>query len=269
MTDSGSLVADLHVHTTASDGRLAAEAVPDAARRAGLDVVAVTDHDRVHPDLPAPVQRRDGIVVVRGVELRVDAGDQRVDLLGYAVERTDALDAELRRIQRDRIERAERIIDCVESRLDVSLDLDPADGIGRPHIARAIDDSDADYDYGDAFEHLIGADCPCYVPRSIPDFETGVDLLSEACAFVGLAHPFRYSDVDAALALLPHLDAVERHYPYDRSVPTERLDEAIEAHGLLATGGSDAHGTELGGAGLDEAAFERLKPHFPSPETES
>jgi len=269
MAESGPLTADLHVHTTASDGELRVEAVPAAARRAGLDVVAVTDHDRIHPDLPAPVQRRDGVVVVRGVELRVDTGDGRVDLLGYAVRRTEALDDELRRIQRDRVDRAKRMIDCIESRLDVTLDIEVGNGVGRPHVARAVAASDADYGYGDAFERLIGAGDPCYVARDVPDFRTGVDLLSEACSLVSLAHPFRYPDVDAALDCLSHLDAVERHYPYDRAVPTERLDAAIEAFDLVATGGSDAHGTELGNAGLDASAYGRVAERLPSPETES
>jgi hypothetical protein len=261
--------ADLHVHTTASDGQLAVDDVPAAARRSGLDAVAVTDHDRIHPGISAPVVRRDGVTVVRGVELRVDAGPQRVDLLGYAVERTDALTAELDRIQRDRIDRAARMVDCVESRLDVSLDLSLDHGVGRPHVARAVDRSDADYDYGDAFERLVGADCPCYVARDVPDFETGAALLSDACALVGLAHPFRYRDVDAALDLLADLDAVERVYPYGRDVDVGRLDAAIADFDLVPTGGSDAHGTELGEAGLDAATYRRVASRLPSPETES
>lgn len=269
MADTGAPTADLHVHTTASDGQLTVEEVPAAARRAGVDVVAVTDHDRIHPAIPSPVVRRGGVTVVRGVELRVDAGAARVDLLGYAVERTDALDAELDRIQRDRVERAARMVDCIESRLDVTLDISLDHGVGRPHIARAVAESDADYDYADAFEYLISADGPCYIPREIPDFETGVDLLSEAAALVGLAHPFRYRDIDAAIGLLSELDAVERWYPYGREVATERLDAAIEAYDLVATGGSDAHGTELGIDGLDSAAYDRVASHLPSPETET
>ena len=68
-------VADLHVHTTASDGLLSVDQLPAVAHEAGIEWVAVTDHDRVHPDLSAPVTKRDKIGMIRGIELRADAGD--------------------------------------------------------------------------------------------------------------------------------------------------------------------------------------------------
>ena len=252
-------VADLHLHTTASDGVLTIETLPAAARHAGVDWVAVTDHDRVHPALSAPVSVHDGITVVRGIELRVDAGEFTVDLLGYGVDPTPELSAELERLQRDRQQRGGRIIDRVESQLGVDLDLDPRPGIGRPHIARAIAASDAPYDLDRAFAELIGDGDPCYVARSITPFERAVDLLSEAAAVVSLAHPFRYPDPEAALELAADLDAVEYDYPYDRPVDTALLDRVREEHDLLATGGSDAHDETLGRAGIDGAAFDRFR----------
>jgi len=109
--------ADLHVHTTRSDGSLALEAVPDAARRGGVDVVAVTDHDRVQP-FDGPIVERDGVTLVHGIELRVETtGGQRIDLLGYGLEPSAGLEAILERIQENRIERGRAIADCVESRL--------------------------------------------------------------------------------------------------------------------------------------------------------
>jgi predicted metal-dependent phosphoesterase TrpH len=252
------VVADLHVHTTRSDGTLTLETLPPAAAAAGVDVVAVTDHDRIHPDLDSPVTTHDGLTVVHGVELRVDAGDQRLDLLGYGVDPTDALAAECARIQRDRRERGQRIIDCVEDRLDVTLDVEPRDGLGRPHVARAIADA-TDYTVQGAFDDLIGDDCPCYVQRKVPPFERGRDLLADACGLVALAHPFRYPDPEAALARCRTLDAVEYWYPYGRPVDDAALDAAIEDHDLLPTGGSDAHGESVGETGLDERAWKRVR----------
>jgi len=257
--DSTPPVADLHLHTTASDGVLTMATLPAAARLAGVDWVAVTDHDLVHPALSAPVSVHDGITVVRGIELRVDAGDCTVDLLGYGVEPTPELSAELERLQRDRQQRGQHIIDRVESRLAVDLDIDPRPGLGRPHIARAIAASDAPYDVDRAFAELIGDGDPCYVARSITPFERGVDLLSEAAAVVSLAHPFRYPDPESALELAADLDAVEYDYPYDRPVDTALLDRVREEHDLLATGGSDAHDETLGRAGIDGAAFDRFR----------
>ncbi|WP_338726695.1 PHP domain-containing protein [Haladaptatus sp. DJG-WS-42] len=252
-------VADLHVHTTASDGTMALDDVPRAATLAELDVVAITDHDLIHPGLSAPVTRREDITFIRGIELRVDAGSFDIDLLGYAVEPTDALVSTLETIQQNRLERAKEIVAAVEARLGVSLDIAYTSGVGRPHIARAIEASDAPYAYQDAFDDLIGDDGPCFVRRAaIPSFEAGARLLKDACAVVSLAHPFRYPHPEKALTLAASLDAVEAYYPYDRPVDDALLWEAVEAHDLLVTGGSDAHIDVLGKETVSGAELDRL-----------
>ncbi|ADJ13637.1 PHP domain-containing protein [Halalkalicoccus jeotgali] len=256
--------ADLHVHTTASDGAMALASVPAAARKAGVAVVAITDHDRTHPDLEAPVSEREDVTLIRGIELRVDSPKGAVDLLGYGVRETPALDGLVEWIQTSRIERGGEIIRRVEDRLGIGLDLEPAPGLGRPHVARAIAaHPESGFDYEGAFAELIGANCPCYVPRKIPDFERGLSALRESCALVGLAHPFRYPDPEAALSLTRELDCVERWYPYGRPVDTDLLDRVIERNGLFATGGSDAHDDRLGRAGLDEVAYREIDARLP------
>jgi predicted metal-dependent phosphoesterase TrpH len=262
MTRTEDVVADLHVHTTNSDGTLTLETLPSAARRHGVDTVAVTDHDRLHPGLDKPVTNLDGVRVVHGIELRVAAESGRVDLLGYGVRPTDRLRELVDHLQADRIERGRRIIECVETETGVDLDITVEEGIGRPHIARAIEASDAPYDYEDAFTDLIGSDCPCYVSRDIPDFETGRDILDGACGVVGLAHPFRYSDPEQALGLVEHLDAVEWHYPYDHAIDEHVLEQTVEDYEVLVTGGTDAHGTDLGLAGLDIDEWHSLREHL-------
>jgi hypothetical protein len=294
------IVADLHVHTTASDGTMDFPEVPTAARAAGLEAVAITDHDRLHPALDAPITRLDGarlgdegnsggepesgdgekggadgsrgraereLTVIRGIELRVDAGFESVDLLGYGARRTPALGRELDRLGRDRAERGRRIVECVEEHLGVDLDVAIDSGVGRPHVARAIADSEANYDYREAFEHLIGEGRPCYVARDLPSIETGLSLLSEACTVVSLAHPFRYREPERALERCGELgiDAVERYYPYGRAVEEGLLDRAIGAYDLLATGGSDAHDGTLGRAGLSAEQYEPIERRLSGP----
>ncbi|MGM0604592.1 MAG: PHP domain-containing protein [Halobacteriota archaeon] len=259
-------VSDLHVHTRASDGSLSIGAIPQAAAAADLDLVAVTDHDVIHPEITAPVVELEGVTLVRGIELRVDAGSQSVDLLGYAVDPTPPLEAELDRLQRDRKERGAAIVDRVESRLGVDLDLEPSRGIGRPHVARAIAASDAPYDVQGAFDDLIGDGGPCYVPRALTPFERGRSLLSDSCAVVSLAHPFRYPDPDAALALAPTLEAIERYYPYGKDVDTGPIDRLVREHDLLVTGGSDAHDATLGVCGVSGADDEAFRSRLPRAE---
>ena len=265
--DTDRIVADLHAHTTVSDGTMTAAELAATAADAGLDWVAVTDHDRIHPDLDAPVAEREGVRVVRGIELRADAGFERLDLLGYAVEHTDPLDAEIERLQADRQQRGGAMLDAVEERLGVDLGVEPRPGLGRPHIARAIEESAAPYDYAGAFDELIGNDCPCYVSRDVTGLERGVELLRDACAFVGLAHPFRYDDVDAALDVARELDAVERFYPYGRPVDDARVERVAAENDLLLTGGSDAHERILAEAGLTSEAFAPVRDRLPDPTT--
>ncbi|WP_254838982.1 PHP domain-containing protein [Natronomonas marina] len=252
------VVADLHVHTTNSDGTLTLSTLAEAAEAAGVSAVAVTDHDRLHPDIRAPVAAVGELTVVHGIELRVEAGDERVDLLGYGARRTDDLESLVEHLQADRIERGRRIIERVEERVGVELPVEPREGLGRPHIARAIE-SATEYSYEGAFEELIGADCPCFVARDVPSFEEGAAVLREACGLVSLAHPFRYDDPEAALELCADLDAVERFYPYGREVDTRPLERAVERYDLLVTGGSDAHGETLGEAGLDRTEYRRFR----------
>lgn len=257
------VVADLHVHTRNSDGTLTLADVPTEADAAGLEAVAITDHDRIHPNLDAPVTTVDGIDIIHGIELRVEIAGQRIDLLGYGVERTDSLVSLVESLQENRIERARQIVDCVESQLGVDLDVALTPGVGRPHIARAVADSDHDYGYQDAFDHLIDSAGPCYVSRDIPDFATGREILDEACAIVGLAHPLRYDDPETALEYAADLDAVELQYPYGRDVDLSIVQEAIDSRDQLPTGGSDAHETELGIAGLDEPEYRDVRAQLP------
>ncbi|WP_227134087.1 PHP domain-containing protein [Halorubellus salinus] len=254
--------ADLHAHTTNSDGTLELDEVPAAARDADVSVVAVTDHDRTHPDLDAPVVERDGVTLVHAIELRVDAGFERVDLLGYGVVETDALAALVDRVQTDRAERGQAIIDNVEDALGIDLGIEGRPGLGRPNVARAVaDHPDTDYDVQGVFDDLIGNDGPCYVARDVPTFEAGREVLAGACAVVGLAHPFRYDDPERALALTETLDAVERDYPYGDGVDADlaAVDAAASEHDLLVTAGTDAHERELGVCGLSETDYAPLR----------
>ena len=259
--------ADLHIHTTASDGTMTVPEVAAVASEAGISAVAITDHDRIHGDLDNPVNEVNGVTVIRGIELRVEPEslDERIDLLGYGVTETDALTEELERVQRDREVRGAAIVDRVEDHLGVDLDIEPDKSTGRPDIARAINDHpDIDHDYEGAFEHVIGRDCPCYISRDVTDFETGVELLTDACALVGLAHPFRYDNPEAALDLCQHLDAVEKYYPYgsqergtygNARAERENLQAAVESYDLTITGGTDAHELTLGRAGLSREEY--------------
>jgi predicted metal-dependent phosphoesterase TrpH len=102
----------------------------------------------------------------------------------------------------------------------------------------------------------------------VTGLDEGLDLLADACALVGLAHPFRYGNVDEALAVARDRDAigaVERFYPYGFAVDDDRIDRLAAEADLLRTGGTDAHERTLGVAGLTESAFEPVRERLPDP----
>ena len=253
------VVADLHLHTTASDGELTLEELPAVAKEAGVDWVAVTDHDRIHSGLDSPITTVDDVTIIRGIELRVQTDTQRIDLLGYPVEPTPELTAEIERLQKNRINRAKKMIACIEAEIGITLDITPSSGIGRPHIATAIDESSASHDYDAAFEQVIGSDHDCYFSRDITDLEDGISLLNDACSIVGLAHPLRYDNPHSALEVTDRLDAVERYYAYNSQVDSTIVDQTAKDNDLLLTGGSDAHEKELGEAGLSKSQLDEFK----------
>jgi predicted metal-dependent phosphoesterase TrpH len=258
------VVADLHAHTTNSDGEMTLDEVAPAARRVGVSVVAVTDHDRLHPGLDAPVTERGDVTIVRGIELRVESPAGRVDLLGYGVRETPVLADLVEYLQRDRVERGRKMVAKVEAELGVNLDVTVEPGFGRPDVARAVVAA-TDYEFGEVFEELIHDGGPCYVARDIPEFDEGREVLAGACSLVGLAHPFRYEDPEAALSLTADLDCVELYYPYDFDPDISPVQDAVDDHDLLATGGSDAHDHRLGRAGLDRAEWDRVRARLPDP----
>lgn len=251
-------VADLHVHTTVSDGRLEIEDIPKLAKRADLLAVGITDHDRIHPWFASPVTKHTGITLIRGIELRVERDDgERFDLLGYAVEETAALRQLIDRIQTARVERAGRMIEAIETRLGIALEIDVGPGIGRPHIARAVAaHPDTPHTAIDVFQTLIGNGKPCYVSRWVPTLDQGISILTDASKVVSLAHPLRYADVEGAIAIARRVGAIERWYPYEEAVSTEQIDGAVDQYDLLPTGGSDSHERTVGTTGVPRNVYE-------------
>lgn len=252
------VVADLHIHTTRSDGEVLPSDLPAIARDADLLAVAVTDHERL-PPWSNPYRTVDGLTVISGIELRVEADEVgRVDLLGYGTRRTEGLSDLVSTLQSDRIERAARMIDRLEAKLNVTLDFELEPGIGRPHLADAVS-AQTELSVQDVFDRYIGEGRPCYVPRDIPAFDTGRQQLEQASDCVVLAHPLRYDDPSAALALVTELDGVEIKYPYSDTVDRRPLQSVLPDATVVKTGGSDAHTADgIGRCGLDRDEFDTV-----------
>lgn len=255
---------DLHAHTSASDGTDAPEDLPGRARAAGIDVVAITDHDTTRGwERAATAAARAGVTLVRGAELScavVEGGGDAtaepitVHLLAYLFDPADPDLAEQRRIlRREREIRVERMVELLAADgfpVELARVRQQAGGasIGRPHVARALVAAGVVATVDEAFDRYLHQGGPYYVPKADLDLFTAVRLVRRAGGVTVLAHPLarrRGRVVDAATiaaAAAAGLTGVEvdhtDHSPADRGL----LRELAADLGLLGTGSSDYHG---------------------------
>jgi 3',5'-nucleoside bisphosphate phosphatase len=251
--------ADLHLHTTTSDGTQTGAEMVARAKASGLSTIAITDHDSISAELGGRVARVQGIELITGVELKADFDGVSGELLGYFVDPAAPRLAELLAWMEDARERRMDLMveKCREAGIDIGLaDVRryAAGNLGRPHLARVLVENGAVARADEAFERFIGRGCPCYVSLEKIGFREAVEILHEAGGAVSVAHPclMRVKDWDAFLSLLVSagVDAMELVYPY-RTSPTTQLTIAPELllakagqRGLLTTGGSDDHGID-------------------------
>lgn len=247
---------DLHAHSAASDGTDAPAEVVRAAAEAGLDVVALTDHDTTAGWAEAATTaRRLGVALVPGMEISCQAGGVSVHVLAYLHDPDDApLRAETERTRRDRVTRARRMVDLLAA--DVPLEWEDVDAqaqdgatVGRPHIADALVARGVVTTREEAFAGLLHAGSPYHVRHYAPDAENAVRLVRAAGGVAVMAHPRagRRGRVvsDAVIAGLAAAGLAGLEVDHRDHLPAERVALRGLAHdlGLFATGSSDYHGS--------------------------
>lgn len=264
MTPTGSAAAgqarpviDLHAHSSVSDGTETPAQLVAAAAAAGIDVLAITDHDSVAGwDEAAEAAQQHGVGLVRGIEISCAWRHTSIHLLGYLPAADDRpLLQELARARDSRSTRLERMVERMSADGipltydEVLAQVAPGATPGRPHIADALIANGTLQHRDEAFRSWLADDSPYYVGHYAPDPVRAVELVRAAGGVPVLAHPFtrtRSGVVDDALvgrmreAGLAGLEAYHRdHGPAEVAHATE----LAERLGLLLTGSSDYHGT--------------------------
>ncbi len=241
--------ADLHTHTTASDGTLPPRALVREAARAHLTALAVTDHDSVDGVGEAVEEgARWGIELVPGVELSADVPGTEVHVLGYFVDWHDPVFAQLlRRLRQGRLDRAREMVRRLNELgvpLTVEEVLRQADGaVGRPHVARALVAAGHVASFEEAFSRYLARGRPAYVERERFTPEDAVQAVVRAKGVPVLAHPLWGADLERVRRLVDcGLRGIEVYYPDHSPQDVRRFLEWAERFGLVATGGSDYHG---------------------------
>jgi 3',5'-nucleoside bisphosphate phosphatase len=268
-------VIDLHLHTTASDGLLAPDALVARAASAGLHVISITDHDTTAGLAAAGAAAAErGLRLVPGIEITAVERGRDVHVLGYFFDPASASLATFLRVQRaDRVQRvremAERLrsLGCV---IDEESILARASGtgrsVGRPALADALVAAGHAADREDAFARWLGHGRPAFVPRRGASGGHVIGLIHAAGGVASLAHP----GVLARDDLIPRLasaglDALEVWHSDHDARQREHYAGLADDLGLAMSGGSDYHGegvhraAQIGTVTLPSGEFARLE----------
>jgi hypothetical protein len=241
--------ADLHIHSTASDGSLTPAEIVNRARRVGLRAIAIADHDCIDGVAEAIREgERCGVEVVPAVEISSSAGTADVHLLGYMFDPGDGpLGQFLRFFQRTREERAVKIVERLNELgfplpLPAVVDAGGTGSIGRMHIARALVEEGLCGSVDEAFRRLLRDGGPAFIEKyRIPAAEA-IDVIHRAGGLAFLAHPGFYADEELMADLFASgLDGLEVYNPKHRQEQIFRFRTIIRERGALESGGSDFH----------------------------
>ena len=265
--------ADLHTHTTCSDGTLPPEELIQKAHHRGLKVLAITDHDSIQGvQIGLETARSLDMMLIPGVELSVTFNGRELHLLGYGMDLADkGLTDYLTYFSLRREERARSIVDRLYA-LGLRLDYEslrasaPNAAIGRPHIARALVEAGYVRHTGEAFAQFLGEGRPANIAKELPKAQVAIKVINYAGGVSVLAHPGHWVS-DREIYDLKHmgLDGIEIIHPSHDEMLTSFYTKVANKLNLLKAGGSDYHGkrpgdeSNFGKTGLSHEQFERFR----------
>lgn len=248
--------ADLHVHTTYSDSTLTPEELIKKAKERGLSALAITDHDIVDGvPLAIEVGEKIGVEIIPGVELTVEREECEIHILGYFIDYKAAwLLEKLKEFCRVRVERAHAMLEKLKEH-NVFLTIEDVEqcagcgSLGRLHIAQAIYKKGYTSSLHEAFKRFIGNKGPCYVRKANLSPLDAIDMIHKAGGLAVLAHPaFMGKDSFILGYIEAGLDGIEVYHTDHSPSAVMHYKAIVDEKGLIATGGSDCHGTHKGEA---------------------
>jgi len=247
-------VADLHIHTIASDGLHKPEEIVARASAMGLMALSITDHDTVDGlEIAMQESRNLNLEFIPGIELSTEYLNREIHILGYYIDYKDnALCSLLKTLQGSRYNRAEKMVHKLSSMgfcIDMPsvLRLSGEAAPGRPHIARALVEKGSMHSVKQVFDKLIGYQCPAYVERFKLTPQEAFQVITNSGGIAVWAHPgLKNTEKLLELFLLSGLSGLEVYHPEHSWKEVRYLLSLAKEYNLCITGGSDYHGDGLG-----------------------
>lgn len=240
---------DLHMHTTCSDGVYTPQEIVVRAKNAGLQIIAITDHDNLAGIEPAlEYGKQLGIEVIPGVEISTDLDDREIHLLGYFIDiHHEEFQKYLSFFRQERVDRAIRIVNKLNN-LGIGLSMDHVlsiakdSAVGRPHIAQALIEEGYVNSFYEAFDKYIGNNCPAFERKIHVSPQSALKLISDAGGLSFVAHP-GYINEKILMSLIKFgIDGIEVIHPSHNPSQVRFYRGIVNEYCLLASGGSDFHG---------------------------
>ena len=262
--------ADLHVHTTCSDGSYTPRQVVDLTRRSGLAAVAITDHDTLE-GIAEAAANASSVEVIPGVEISSEFHGREVHLLGYFINRSDAdLGEALARLREARKARFRTMVERlrhmnVPIKEEQVAGLPDSTALGRRHLAELIVAARRARTIGEAFGRFLHDRSSVVVRKTLLDVADAIALVRGAGGVASWAHPSYDCNVDTLKELRDHgLAAIEVAYPGSDRRKTLALRSLAIDLGLAVTAGSDCHGPgglkrSLGSSTISKEELETLR----------
>lgn len=242
---------DFHMHTNSSDGKYTPEELLKKAKKNGIDIIAITDHDTTSAlEASILLSNRFETKVVPGIELSTIHNDESIHILGYF--KDDSYKAKefqkyINDISEFRLYRGAKIVENLQKYFNIKLNYkkvleSKGNVLARPHIAKAIIEAGYPYTWDYIFNNILSKESPAYVSNKKVSIPEGIKLLKSVNALVVLAHPVLIKHTNVEDLMKFDFDGLEAIYIQNTLKDELKYKDITFKHNKFITAGSDFHG---------------------------
>lgn len=243
--------ADLHIHTTASDGHSSPEEIVKSAQEHKLEIISITDHDTIRGYREAKkIAGNYEVELLPGVEITADFDGRECHLLAYCFDpEHPKINSLLARHYQSRLKRAQWIVDQLcQQGLELDIDEVKAEAKGgilaRPHVAEVLIDKGYVASFKEAFIRYLSDESLGEIYNEYHPYRKVIETVKESGGAVVVAHPGNiYSEDELKTLVDAGVDGIEHIHPSHDYKTQKKIKKFADKHNLLTTGGSDFHGS--------------------------